>query len=260
MNTDLATSDYWDKAWSHTKLPRTMHPTKNPVDRRFQDFFRKYLPTNSRVLEVGCAASNWLPFFGQGMGCELWGADYSRAGLALTQKNLGMFGLTAQLLEGDFVTLPIEKNSIDIVFTKGVIEHYKDPTPLFQKTIEVLKPGGVVLTMIPNFRGIWGSLLKWVNHPVYDVHVPFAPEELDKFQKAVGLEPVVKGRPFGVYYAGVVDWKEKTKNLSPLANRVIDYAAQTVDRVVGWGTYPFGGLFDNNLTSPYFVSVYRKPK
>ena len=48
--------------------------------------------------------------------------------------------------------LPFPDNSIDVVYHKSVIEHMFDPLPLMRETMRVLKPGGKVIVLTPDWQ------------------------------------------------------------------------------------------------------------
>jgi len=50
----------------------------------------------------------------------------------------------------------IKDNSIDIVFSKSFVEHLSDPDHFFLEAYRILKPGGKILTMVPD----WESNMK----------------------------------------------------------------------------------------------------
>lgn len=259
MTNDLATSAYWDKSWMNTQLPRQMHPSRNPLDRKFQKFLKKHIPVGGKFLEIGCAASHWMPFFGKDMKYELYGVDYSQSGLDLTKKNLEFFCLTPELFLGEFTEMNLNKNFFDVVYSGGVIEHYQDPTPILRKAFEILKPGGLKLTVIPNNWGLVGTIQKRLDRGVFDLHMPFGAKDVDRFHSAAGFKPLVAAVPFGVFYCGVFNWQGQTRHWPVVLNRAIAYSLQALDRTVGWLTYPFGSAFESAYVAPYFIGIYQKP-
>lgn len=256
---DLAKTKYWDENWENVKLPLLLHPIKNPVEGRLIQFFQKWIPRGGRLLEIGCGASAWMPIFAKRKGCELWGVDYSEHGLELTRKNLEVQGLQAQLVLGDFCKLDLPKESFRVIYSGGVIEHYRDPTPIFRKSAELLEPGGLKITIIPNLAGLPGEIQKRIDRAVYDVHMPFRPRDLDRFQRSVGLEPVIPGRPFGVFYLGVVNWRNTFERLPAFWRRCLARGIQAADMGIGWLTRGADKALDCEALSPYFLSIYRKP-
>lgn len=64
------------------------------------------------------------------------------------------------ILSGDFSTeqLKIKKNSIDFVICKDVLEHLINPNNLVREISKILKPGGIVLSHVPNHFPLWGRI------------------------------------------------------------------------------------------------------
>jgi SAM-dependent methyltransferase len=257
---DLATREYWDDCWrAEVALPREIHAFKNPAEGRLARMLRQRLPRGGRLLEIGCAASAWMPFFAKELYCDLWGVDYSAAGLDLARRNLELLGLEAKLVLGDFLDARLPPGAFDVIFTDGLIEHYRDPSPIFRRCAELLRPGGIQVTVIPNLRGMYGAAQRLLDREVYDVHVAFSPEDLDRIQKDAGLVPLVATRPFGVFCLGVLNWERRARSSSPAIRRSIAYVLQYADRIVGWSTLWVDRSLDSVQTSPYLVSLYRKP-
>lgn len=65
------------------------------------------------------------------------------------------------LLQDDTI-LPFESNSIDIVFSKGVLVHVEDKAPLFREVLRILKPGGLFLIddWLSPQKSEWGGNIK----------------------------------------------------------------------------------------------------
>jgi ubiquinone/menaquinone biosynthesis C-methylase UbiE len=47
---------------------------------------------------------------------------------------------------------PFEDNTFDIVFSKSVIEHLREPDFLIKESYRILKPGGFIYTMTPSWK------------------------------------------------------------------------------------------------------------
>jgi len=58
-----------------------------------------------------------------------------------------------QVIQGDILQLPYEKNFFDVVLSYGVIEHFPDgPDAPLKAMYDVLKPGGVGVITVPSFN------------------------------------------------------------------------------------------------------------
>ena len=108
----------------------------------------KYIPDNStKFLEVGCGDGSFAATLMSETN-EVWGIeiDQQRADIAKPRIN--------HLITGDFQENigQIPKEYFDCIFFNDVLEHLLDPCLVLQKTKPLLKPGGVVISSIPNFR------------------------------------------------------------------------------------------------------------
>lgn len=51
--------------------------------------------------------------------------------------------------------LPFEDNSFDLIYSTNVLEHVQDPKKVLSESIRVLKPGGYLQFVIPNYFSFW---------------------------------------------------------------------------------------------------------
>lgn len=93
------------------------------------------------LLEIGCGMGLDLLCFAQ-KGAEVIGLDLTPKHIELARKLFEIYELPAQLLIGDAESLNFKSNSVDVVYSFGVLHH----TPHINKAISeihrVLKPGG----------------------------------------------------------------------------------------------------------------------
>jgi 2-polyprenyl-3-methyl-5-hydroxy-6-metoxy-1,4-benzoquinol methylase len=126
----------------------------------FFDICKKFLheTTNETIFEIGCAPGNFLIYFYK----EYWyiphGIDYSGQWVRKTQKNFMTQRIPGKIWQQDFFDdsfMDAYRDSYDVVFSLGFIEHYADPTVAIQRHFDLTKPGGIVIITIPN--------LNWLN-------------------------------------------------------------------------------------------------
>lgn len=98
-----------------------------------------------RLLDIGCGRGEFLRGFIR-CGAQGYGVDRSRAAAQLCPE--------AELCTADMEneSLPFEDDFFDVVFSKSVIEHFYYPERLMQEIYRVLKPGGLVITMCPDWE------------------------------------------------------------------------------------------------------------
>jgi ubiquinone/menaquinone biosynthesis C-methylase UbiE len=56
------------------------------------------------------------------------------------------------ILDHDSYTLPFSDDEFDIVFSKSVVEHLSDPVLYMKDMVRVLKPGGLLITLTPDWE------------------------------------------------------------------------------------------------------------
>lgn len=202
---DKAGREYWDDCWAGDDLPEALDvhapnfgrtgDLKHYVERRFHEKFHAVLdkvPTRGRkFLEIGCAQSVWLPYFAREFGFEVCGLDYSPGGCEQEGAMLAREGIAGEVVCADLFAPPAPLlDNFDVLLSLGVVEHFADTAACLQAMSRFLKPGGLMLTAIPNLSGAIGTLQKHLNRPVYDIHVPLDAAALSRAHRRAGMEVV----------------------------------------------------------------------
>lgn len=157
--------DYLDVSYSREKTPFTDYPSKLA-----HHLFKKFgFKTNMKVLEVGAGRCEILKNF-KNLGLFCVAADIS----PVSKKYADSAGIDFFLLKNDN-KLPFEDNSMDIIYTKSLIEHIVEPTALIVEFKRVLKPGGRLLCLTPD----WESNMKIFYDDITHVK-PFTRKSLEQ--------------------------------------------------------------------------------
>lgn len=99
------------------------------------------------VLEVGIGQGTDIASFAKG-GAICHGVDITDNHLQLTARNFSLRGLTVDLHEGDATALPFADNSIDCVYSNGVVHHIPEIEKVLSEMRRVLKPVGVLMLAV----------------------------------------------------------------------------------------------------------------
>lgn len=266
--TDKAGESYWDSAWQATSLPRLVVPNdkrlRNHVRRRFHDFFHGVMNTRRglRVMEAGCANSIWLPYFATEYGCSVTGLDYSPVGCASAQAILKIAGVEGAILHGDLWTPPEELlGTFDVVFTYGLVEHFEPTEDVLAALAKLLKPGGLMITIVPNMVGWAGLAQKNLNRPVFDVHVPISLEALQDAHRRAGLTPQETRYLCSINF-GILNLDSTADSLPVrVAKKTVAKALIAISAMVWWiEDHSPWRLPLNRLTSPYIACAASKSK
>jgi SAM-dependent methyltransferase len=111
---------------------------------------------NTRLLDLGCGVG-WATRLAtlRGRVGRAVGLDFSRTALALAaQSTRELDASVARRVSwvcGDGGALPFATASFDRAFSFGSMEHFPDVALGFAELARVLRPGGIAVTVVPNF-------------------------------------------------------------------------------------------------------------
>ena len=208
---DRAGSSFWNSLWMSKRKSNAVGSGRlKGWERQYTAFFDEAFrligePRGRTLLEVGCGDSAWLPYFARHWGLRVSGLDYSPVGCEHARKLAQSAGVEADIVCADLFTPPPSmEGSFDIVVTIGVVEHFDDTAATLAALARFLKPGGILVTIVPNIAGMIGSLQKVINRPIYDIHVPLDLGTLRDAHARTGLS-VVAGRYLMSVNFGVIN-------------------------------------------------------
>lgn len=215
-----------------------------------------------KLIEVGCADSSFLPYFRREFGLEVAGLDYSEAGCEMARERLRMGDDTPpNVINGDLFALPPHlRNQFDFVFTYGLVEHFTNAVEVTALLRGLLKPGGKIITVVPNVGGVPGFFQRVLHKPIWDMHVLYDAHSLRAIHEASGFETVTSrylvGFNLGVCNPGL----QLKKNAFVRAAAQLLFRVLQATTVLWWVLERIGlGFRPNRLLSPYVVYVGRSP-
>jgi SAM-dependent methyltransferase len=131
-----------------------------------------------KILEPGCGRGEHLRIF-QDLGLEVYGLDISPEAPKLgNDLNISVCNLESG-------KVPFPDNFFDVVYSKSFLEHLKEPHMFLKEALRILKPGGLILSLVPD----WESQYK----TFYDDHThrsPFTSVSLKDVQLITGFRDV----------------------------------------------------------------------
>ena len=108
------------------------------------EIFTDDLSLSARLLDVGCGPGFWVRFFARRGFTRVYGCDLTEVAVELTNRSLGLFGLTATVQIGNAERLPYADGSFDHINCQGVIHHTPAPEDAIREFARVLAPAGTV--------------------------------------------------------------------------------------------------------------------
>ena len=112
-------------------------------------FNRLHLNKGSKLCEIGCGRGEFLTGFKKA-GCAVCGTDICISSIQFNDD----VDVCISVLGKE--PLPFADNTFDVVFSKSLLEHLPGPEYYMTEALRILKPGGFLVTMTPD----WESCLK----------------------------------------------------------------------------------------------------
>lgn len=256
-----STVDYWDENWRRAS-DGALSPLLNErdsyywrrLDRALAEAFEGLRTEGATLMEVGAGSSEWLPYLHHRFGFRVAGLDYSSVGCTRARENLSRTETAGEIHEGDMFSPPEHlRAAFDVVVSFGLVEHFADTAGAVRACASYARPGGLVVTVIPNMSGLYGHLYRVFDRKVFDIHVPLTLKDLSVAHQKAGLVVLRGEHILGV--PGVVDRQRVEPVLiRRLAREFVYHLSKALWAIEerGWG------LRENAITSPYMIVVARK--
>ncbi|MBN2120513.1 MAG: class I SAM-dependent methyltransferase [Candidatus Omnitrophica bacterium] len=241
--------DFWEEFWQDESV-------SSPLREFFFDDILNSLPysKDKTMIELGCVPGDNLVHLYNLLGYKPEGIDYSDK-TEFVKKRLERFGITdAGIIKADIFSYEFEKE-YDLVFSQGLVEHFKDPTAVLLKHKELAKPGGWIFIAVPNFR-YFHYLARFIadrdNLKKHNTLLMSA-RRLKRYIKQIGIEIIYCG-----YHGDFKFWlmDRKTDKLSMFRKELVWKAAGTIEKLY---RYRFLKGRKTPFFSPWVVLLGRKP-
>jgi len=182
--------DYVEVIYNETERPYTSYPDQ--LTRYLVD--RYSLTENQKILDLGCGRGEFLKGFNN---CGLLGhgVDQSSMAKALCPSS----EIRSANLEVD--AIPFEDETFDVVYSKSFLEHFYYPEKLVTEIFRVLKPGGKVITLVPDWEVVFKTFYEDYTH-----RTPFTQTSLKDIFVIHGFESVNSEKFYQLPYLWEKPW------------------------------------------------------
>jgi len=171
----MTNKDYVSVVYNETDRPLTSYPNK--LTKHLTDRFE--LKKGDKLLDVGCGRGEFLNGFSR-CGLNCFGVDQSLVA------NDFFPNLSIKQVDMESGKLPFEDETFDAIFSKSVIEHFYRPEILLKELYRILKPGGKIITMTPDWEVIYKMFYDDYTH-----RTPFTLLSLKDIKIIHGFEQVL---------------------------------------------------------------------
>ena len=173
----------------HTPLPatsvrRTIAPFSLSPVKRTERFLEKHIEKNSSVLDIGCGRGDFLANLRYKTGCQCKGIDFSANAVRIARDIYDL-----EVFCGQLVDAPYLDKSFDVITMWWYLEHDPRPIDTLLKCKKFLKPNGLLVFGVPNYRSFNAKLFstRW-----YHLDAPrhlsiFSPKSIRVLMKKTGF-------------------------------------------------------------------------
>lgn len=224
LENSLTTPNDWQQYYSQRDYDTIVNAAQSPV--LIEDFLSE---KTGSIFELGCGQSRCLARAAK-LGWEIGGIDFNKEALLPLKKFAGDVGVqNNHLVNGDVFSYDIDSidKKYDLLVSFGFMEHFRNPAEILTQWKAVLKPGGKVITSIPNLLSINAYFFEKYDPEFWKQHEPFSREQLDSFHISAGLSPVSKSEYIGKFdLHSLIPWdKIETKLANRNLFKLVKYAA-----------------------------------
>jgi 2-polyprenyl-3-methyl-5-hydroxy-6-metoxy-1,4-benzoquinol methylase len=147
------------------------------------------LPAHPRHLDVGCAMGSMLEE-AKAAGWDPMGVETSEFAAKYAEEHSG-----CPVYAGTLENAAFPSESFDVVTLMDVIEHVPNPSGLVSEIFRVLRPGGVLFILTPNFSSFFVWLYGLEAYGVWPEHhvVYFQPSTIESLLRRVGFAKIITG-------------------------------------------------------------------
>jgi SAM-dependent methyltransferase len=167
-------ADYLKVEYSAAERPYTDYP-RQLCNHLFEELS---LRSGMKLLEAGCGRGEFLRHF-KNLGLDVCGIDRSPEAMRYQPDIL----IHTSDIEKDGIPFP--DASFDVVYSKSLLEHFTVPERYIKEAARVLKPGGMLLTLVPD----WESCFK-IYYDDYTHRTPFSFATLESIYRIADLEKI----------------------------------------------------------------------
>jgi SAM-dependent methyltransferase len=235
MGSRLTSKEYWDAYWGEGEIKHRTYDASRGLfwsyrlllDYYLREIRRRRGVDRLRVIDCGSGEGLIMRFLAEQFeDIDVYGIEYSDA--VHKAERLGRdLGLDFNLIHGDLFAPWDERHleSFDLVLSCGLIEHFDDPLAVLQQMMKILRPGGALVSIIPNFDGLFNVLWRAYDRDNYAYHKPIPRAELTALHRRAGVSDVR-------YYALGLPTVPGVHDPAGMFDRAVMRVARSVNRYV----------------------------
>lgn len=147
-----------------------------------------------RLLDIGCYRGEFIYHMGR-LGWETHGIEFSNRPPNLFNQSI---------FYGDIADAPFEDHVFDVITIWAVFEHVYDPRHVLQEAYRLLRPGGSIIILVPNYNSLPA---RFMHHDDVPRHITmFTKKTLGQMLQQEGFTPQIWECGQDVYGGSTRGW------------------------------------------------------
>ncbi len=139
----------WDQFWKEYSTSRAEFYYIKLRDKIIRDAAKKLNKEKIKILEAGCGYGSNSRLLNKDNKFEVWCMDLSKEAISKVKSEI------KNAYVGDIEKIPFKDDFFDIVFSSGVIEHFKDDNKAVNELYRVTNKNGIIITFVPGRYSLW---------------------------------------------------------------------------------------------------------
>lgn len=136
----------WNNIWQFFPKDILFRPNIKIINEVLKIFNKKI--NKLKILEVGAGSSSDSITLAK-LGAKCYALDFSPEALRVCQKAAKKQGVKIFTINADCQKIPYKNNFFNVVFSAGLIEHFKNPIPILKEQLRVLDKKGYLIVDVP---------------------------------------------------------------------------------------------------------------
>ncbi len=139
----------WDQFWKEYNTSKAESYYILSRDKIIRNAAKTLNGERIKILEAGCGFGSNSRLLNRDKRFEVYCIDLSKEAVDLVKKEI------PRAYIGDIEKMPFKDETFDIVFSSGVIEHFKDDSKAVSELYRVTKKNGIIITFVPGRYSLW---------------------------------------------------------------------------------------------------------
>ncbi len=154
------TQSYWEEYYQRSSITKeSIIKVCSSYDPIWDEFFSSCMHKPRTILEIGAYPGRYLAYLASKFDLRPTAIDFNsdRKKIELAMQAMGVQDY--DVIQDDFLSITLDQQ-FDLVYSIGFIEHFENFNEVMDKHVQLVKPGGALLIMVPNKR----FLRKWYDY------------------------------------------------------------------------------------------------